>query len=96
MIVCHCMSISDTDIHAAIEWMRASDTDSIITPGRIYHALGKSADCGGGMPLFLSVLRSNANLEVPLGLRNEGLRNGKTETPKCKATRRSSNISTRR
>lgn len=70
MIVCHCQKISDHDINAAIDWMRASDDKTIITPGKIYRALGKSADCGGCMPLFLSTLRRNSNLEVPMHLRN--------------------------
>ncbi|SLN65339.1 (2Fe-2S)-binding protein [Ruegeria meonggei] len=69
MIVCHCTNISDTDIHAAIDWMRASDPYTVITPGKIYHALGKSADCGGCMPLFLDSMRSNDRLEVPMQLR---------------------------
>lgn len=70
MIVCHCMNISDHDIKAAIDWMRASDDKTIITPGKVYRALGKSADCGGCMPMFLSVMRSNENLQVPVQLRN--------------------------
>ena len=70
MIVCHCTSISDADIHAAIDWMRAADPDAIITPGKVYRALGRSADCGGCMPLFLATMRQNANLEVPAELRN--------------------------
>lgn len=65
MIVCHCQNISDKDIHAAIDWMRASDADIVITPGRIYRALGKSADCGGCMPLLLSTMRSSDNFAVP-------------------------------
>ena len=81
MIICQCQSISDSDIHAAIDWMRAADTDVVITPGRIYRALGKSADCGGCLPLFLATMRGNANLAVPVELCNlrgqplEGLRN---------------------
>ncbi|WP_092422251.1 (2Fe-2S)-binding protein [Alloyangia pacifica] len=70
MIVCHCMGISDRDIHAAIDWMRQADPQTIITPGKIYHALGKAADCGGCMPLFLQTMRRNDNLEVPMHLRN--------------------------
>jgi bacterioferritin-associated ferredoxin len=70
MIVCHCQHISDRDINAAIDWMRASDPQTIITPGKIYRALGKSADCGGCMPLFLSTVRANTNTEVPMQLRN--------------------------
>lgn len=69
MIICHCQSITDRDIHAAIDWMRAADPDTIITPGKIYRALGKSADCGSCMPLFLSTMRQNDNMEVPMSLR---------------------------
>jgi bacterioferritin-associated ferredoxin len=69
MIVCHCQSISCEDIHRAIDWMRASDTDVVITPGRVYRALGKAADCGGCMPLFLATMRKNPNTSVPAELR---------------------------
>ena len=70
MIICHCARISDHDINAAIEWMRASDVDTIITPGKIYRALGKSAECGGCMPLFLDTMRHNAKVSVPAELQN--------------------------
>lgn len=69
MIICHCQNITDHDIHAAIDWMRAADSTTLITPGKVYRALGKAADCGGCMPLFLSAMRSNKNLEVPAELR---------------------------
>ncbi|WP_299986712.1 bacterioferritin-associated ferredoxin [uncultured Ruegeria sp.] len=69
MIICHCTHISDHDIRAAIDWMRTADPQTVITPGKIYHALGKSADCGGCMPLFLDTMRSSDNLEVPMQLR---------------------------
>ncbi|MGS5046186.1 MULTISPECIES: (2Fe-2S)-binding protein [Mameliella] len=69
--------------------MRAADPETLITPGKIYHALGKAADCGGCMPLFLGTMRKNQNLEVPMHLRT--LRDGATqETRPCKATRKSS------
>ena len=70
MIICHCTNISDADIHAAIDWMRAADATTIITPGKIYRALGRAADCGSCMPLFLSTMRANTNTEVPMQLRN--------------------------
>lgn len=70
MIVCHCQNIADHDINSAIDWMRAADSAALITPGKIYRALGKSADCGGCMPLFLSIMRKNDNLEVPMQLRS--------------------------
>jgi bacterioferritin-associated ferredoxin len=78
MIICHCQSITDRDVHAAIDWMRAADPQTIITPGKIYRALGKAADCGSCMPLFLSTMRQNDNLEVPMHLR--GLRQGREST----------------
>lgn len=65
MIICHCQNITDHDINAAIDWMRASDDKTIITPGKVYRALGKAADCGGCIPLLLSTMRSNDNTEVP-------------------------------
>ncbi|WP_226550287.1 (2Fe-2S)-binding protein [Celeribacter naphthalenivorans] len=69
MIVCSCNAITDRDIHAAIDWMRASDPETIITPGKVYRALGKTPDCGGCMSLFLSSMRQNDNLKVPAELR---------------------------
>ncbi len=77
MIVCHCTNITDHDIRAAIDWMRAADPQTIITPGKIYHALGKSADCGGCMPLFLDTMRADDNLKVPMQLRT--LRSGASQ-----------------
>ncbi|TQS71728.1 (2Fe-2S)-binding protein [Rhodobacteraceae bacterium] len=78
MIVCSCQNISDKDIHAAIDWMRQSDMRTIITPGKIYRALGKRADCGGCMPLFLATMRKSDHLEVPMELRNLNRRNVNT------------------
>lgn len=69
MIVCHCMGITDRDIRAAVDWMRAADPDTVITPGKIYRALGKRADCGGCMPLFLNTMSDCGTLGVPVNLR---------------------------
>lgn len=76
MIICHCTNITDHEIRAAIDWMRAADPETIITPGKIYHALGKRADCGGCMPLFLDTMRGCDNLGVPPVLR--GLKPNRT------------------
>lgn len=65
MKICHCANITDRDIDAAIDWMRASDPHVVITPGKIYHALGKTAECGGCVKLFVSTMKSNDNLAVP-------------------------------
>ena len=64
MIVCHCARITDVEIRKAIEWMRASDPDTIITPGKIYHALGKRPDCGGCLPLFMGAMEATGALRV--------------------------------
>lgn len=70
MIICHCHGITDQDIRAAVDWMRAADPGTIVTPGKIYRALGKRADCGGCMPLFLDSMRSCDTFGVPMQLRN--------------------------
>jgi bacterioferritin-associated ferredoxin len=82
MIVCHCMGISDADIRAAVGWMRASDADTIVTPGKIYHALGKRADCGGCMKLFVATMRAADGFAVdadprPVPAVLRGLRSGR-------------------
>lgn len=64
MIICHCTGITDRQIKAAVEWMRAADPDTVITPGKVYHALGRRADCGGCMPLFLDTMRHCASFKV--------------------------------
>ncbi|MFA5537707.1 MAG: (2Fe-2S)-binding protein [Gemmobacter sp.] len=70
MIVCHCMAISDNDIRAAVDWMRAADPATVITPGKVYRALGRRADCGGCLPLFLDTMRECDTLAVPMNLRS--------------------------
>jgi len=70
MIVCSCQRVSDSDIREAIAWMRAADPYTLITPGKIYRALGKSAECGGCVRLFVEKMRADDNLAVPVELRN--------------------------
>lgn len=72
MIVCSCAVITDHEIRDAVAWMRASDPTTLITPGKIYRALGRRPDCGGCVSLFVQVMKEDANTEVPLELR--GLR----------------------
>ena len=69
MIVCSCSRITDRDIHQAIAWMRASDPHALITPGKIYRVLGKSAECGGCIRLFVAKMRADDKLAVPAELR---------------------------
>lgn len=67
MLICHCQGISDRDIRASVAWMRAADPDTVVTPGKIYHALGKRADCGGCMALFVVTMRTAPGFAVPAG-----------------------------
>lgn len=67
MIVCQCTGITDHQIRAAVGWMRAADPDTIITPGKIYRALGSRADCGGCMKLFVATLRGAEGFAVDAG-----------------------------
>ena len=77
MMICHCMSITDHDIRRAVDWMRASDQHTVITPGKVYRALGKRADCGGCLPRFIDTLKECDRFEVPMELR--GLRRSMTQ-----------------
>lgn len=70
MIVCHCMTITEDEIRKAVDWMRASDPETLITPGKIYRALGKKADCGGCLPLFIDTMRRCDSLQVPAEICN--------------------------
>jgi len=90
MIICHCNAITDRDIRAAVDWMRAADPDTLITPGKVYRALGRKADCGGCLPLFLDTMQGCDSFIIPRqghgkkgratgsrkGLGNEGRRQG--------------------
>ena len=89
MIVCHCQRIADRDIHAAMDWMRAADPETLITPGKVYRVLGKAPNCGGCMPLFLGVMLTSSKLEIPADLRRKG--GFRQEMESCKATKKSLN-----
>jgi bacterioferritin-associated ferredoxin len=65
MIVCSCACITDREILSAIAWMRAADPYALITPGKVYRALGKSPDCGGCIRLFVANMRASGALQVP-------------------------------
>ena len=70
MIVCSCTGVTDRDIREAIAWMRAADPYTLITPGKIYRALGKAPNCGACIRLFVQTMREDDNLAVPVELRN--------------------------
>ncbi|HVL21593.1 MAG TPA: (2Fe-2S)-binding protein [Amaricoccus sp.] len=72
MIICSCTGMTDRDINEAVSWMRASDPLTLITPGKIYRALGKAPQCGGCIRLFVEKMRGETQLAVPREL--QGLR----------------------
>lgn len=80
MIVCSCTGVTDRDIRQAIAWMRAADPYTLITPGKIYRALGKSVECGGCVKLFVEQMRADENFAVPAELRGLRKRDKKIAT----------------
>lgn len=69
MIICSCAVITDRDIRRAIEWMRAADPYGVVTPGKVYRALGKRPECGGCIPLFVESVRDDLDSDLPTELR---------------------------
>lgn len=65
MLICSCAVISDHDIRNAIQWMRASDPLAVITPGKVYRALGKNPDCGGCIAHFVATMADEVTTEIP-------------------------------
>ena len=74
MIICSCAVITTEDIDRAVAWMRAADPQVMVTPGKVYRALGKKAVCGGCARLFVSAVHSAPSkaisTDVPVELRN--------------------------
>jgi bacterioferritin-associated ferredoxin len=56
MIVCSCNVISRRDIEEAIEDILREDPHAVLTPGLIYHRLGKRGKCGGCFPQVVDIL----------------------------------------
>jgi bacterioferritin-associated ferredoxin len=77
MIVCSCAVITSDDIHRTIAWMRAASPDTIITPGKVYRALGKTPDCGGCITLFVATMRQDRRTAVSADMPPELLGLGK-------------------
>jgi bacterioferritin-associated ferredoxin len=56
MIVCSCNIISRRDIESAVEEILAEDAYAVLTPGLVYHRLGKRGKCGGCFPHAVRIL----------------------------------------
>lgn len=74
MIICSCAHVTSGDVTRAVEWMRAADPQAVVTPGKVYRALGKRPECGGCMRLFVgrvrAALREDMNDDLPTELRD--------------------------
>jgi bacterioferritin-associated ferredoxin len=56
MIVCSCNVISRRDIEEAIEAILTEDPYAVLTPGLIYHRLGRRGKCGGCFPHLVRIM----------------------------------------
>jgi hypothetical protein len=66
VIVCHCNKIACTDIERACCQLEADGKWRMLTPGAVYHCLGKRVRCGGCMPLATSLIHGRrAGVSTP-------------------------------
>ncbi|HUF57686.1 MAG TPA: (2Fe-2S)-binding protein [Thermohalobaculum sp.] len=93
MIVCSCARISSGDIRRAVDWMRAADADAVLTPGKVYRALGKRPACGGCLDLFVRQLHLPRDGPLPAEL--QGLRNTLGEERRHEGRRQGHRVSER-
>jgi bacterioferritin-associated ferredoxin len=62
MIVCSCNVITRRDIEAVIESILAEDPYAVLTPGLIYHRLGRRGRCCGCFPHASAILVEHVTL----------------------------------
>ena len=62
MIVCSCNIITHRDIEAVIERILADDPYAVLTPGLIYHRLGRRGRCCGCFPQVSRILVEHGTL----------------------------------
>jgi bacterioferritin-associated ferredoxin len=62
MIVCSCNIITRRDIEGVIERILAEDPFAVLTPGLIYHRLGKRGKCGGCFPHLIRIMMEHRAL----------------------------------
>lgn len=56
MIVCSCNIITRGDIEAVIEEILVADPYAVLTPGLLYHRLGRRGKCCGCFPHVSDIL----------------------------------------
>jgi bacterioferritin-associated ferredoxin len=62
MIVCSCNIITRGDIEAVIEEILADDPYAVLTPGLLYHRLGRRGKCCGCFPHVSRILVEHGTL----------------------------------
>jgi hypothetical protein len=56
MIVCHCNRICHRQIEVGCSLAIAAEPNAVLTPVRVYNALGKRPQCGGCLTLAASLI----------------------------------------
>jgi bacterioferritin-associated ferredoxin len=56
MIVCSCNLVTRRDLECVIEEILAEDPYAVLTPGLLYHRLGRRGKCGGCFPQISRIL----------------------------------------
>ena len=62
MIVCSCNIIARRDIEAVIEEILIDDPLAVLTPGLLYHRLGRRGKCCGCLPHVSRILVEHGTL----------------------------------
>ncbi|MEL6336009.1 MAG: hypothetical protein AAFS07_09720 [Pseudomonadota bacterium] len=69
MILCSCAVLREREVRAAIAAMLARDPYVVVTPGRVYHALGRRMRCFACLPLIAQTIqRELSDQRAALGI----------------------------
>jgi bacterioferritin-associated ferredoxin len=84
MIVCSCNIITRRDIEGVIEAILADDPYAVLTPGLIYHRLGRRGRCCGCFPHVSRILVEHGALvreRIERGEQREGASDEEESSP---------------
>lgn len=56
MILCSCAVLTDKELARVVAAMFAEDPQTVVTPGSVFHRLGKRIVCGGCGPLVVEAI----------------------------------------
>jgi bacterioferritin-associated ferredoxin len=60
MIVCSCNLITDKELAETVGRLVAADALTVLTPLRLFHALGRRPRCGGCLTLVVELMHARA------------------------------------